>query len=273
MSRIANRFESLKAENKKALIPYIVAGDPDLDLTLVLMHEMVEAGASLIELGIPFSDPMADGPSIQLGHERALRNNTSTRDVLALVKSFREKDSLTPIVLMGYLNPFEIFGYEKFAIAASVAGVDALLVVDLPPEEATDFKAELNKKDIDLIFLIAPTTTKERIAIINKQASGFLYYVSLKGVTGAGNFDINEVEEKISEIRSISDLPITVGFGIKDGESAAQLSSFSDGVVVGSKLVDQCVLKNYDGNLDKIKVTQSITSILREMHSAMHPDL
>jgi len=270
MSRIAKRFKALKAQNKKSLIPYVVAGDPDLDFTQLLMHKMVEAGASIIELDIPFSDPMADGPSIQQGHERALKNNVSCRDVLALAKKFREQDKETPIVLMGYLNPFEVFGYEEFASAASDAGIDALLIVDLPPEEAGAFKAELSKKNIDLIFLIAPTTTKDRIALINKQASGFLYYVSLKGVTGAGNLDIKEVEQKISEIRTISQLPINVGFGIKDGESAAQLSRFSDGVIVGSKLVDQCDLRNYDGNIDKIKITENICTILAEMHSAMH---
>lgn len=270
MSRIAKRFQELKAQNKKALIPYVVAGDPDLDFTLVLMHQMVKAGASLIELGIPFSDPMADGPSIQLGHERALENNVSCHDVLALVKSFRESDNETPIVLMGYLNPFEIFGYEKLANAASDAGVDALLIVDLPPEEASEFKQALSKKNIDLIFLIAPTTTKKRIALISQQASGFLYYVSLKGVTGAGNLDIKEVEEKIVEIRSISALPINVGFGIKDGQSAAQLSKFSDGVIIGSKLVEQCDSRNYDGNIDKIKIAHNICNILADIHSAMN---
>jgi len=270
MSRIAQRFKDLKAQNKKALIPYIVAGDPDLELTAVLMPALVKAGASIIELGIPFSDPMADGPSIQLGHERALKNKVSTRDVLALVKNFRKQDQTTPLVLMGYLNPFEIFGYEKFAQAAADAGVDALLIVDLPPEEASAFKEELVKKDIDLIFLIAPTTTQQRIELISQQASGFLYYVSLKGVTGAGNLDVKEVEEKISQIRKISKLPINVGFGIKDGKSAAQLSKFSDGVIVGSKLVDQCDLRNYDGNVDKIKIINQITEIVSEIHIAMN---
>lgn len=270
MSRIAKRFQELKSQHKKALIPYVVAGDPDLDFTLVLMHQMVSAGASIIELGIPFSDPMADGPTIQLGHERALKNKVSLHDVLSLVKNFREQDLETPIVLMGYLNPFEIFGYEKFAAAASEAGVDALLIVDLPPEEASTFKLALTKNNMDLIFLIAPTTTKQRIALITQQASGFLYYVSLKGVTGAANIDIKEVQEKLSEIRSISQLPINVGFGIKDGQSAAQLSKFADGVVVGSKLVEQCDLRNYDGNIDKLKIANSISSILSDMHNAMH---
>jgi tryptophan synthase alpha chain len=262
-TRLATRFESLKAQNKKALIPYIVAGDPEISMTEDFMHALVESGASVIELGMPFSDPMADGPSNQLGHERALKNKISLDDVLQLVKNFREKDQETPVVLMGYLNPIEVYGYERFSQAAGKAGVDALLIVDLPPEEAADLKAEARKQNIDLIFLIAPTTTKERIALISSQASGFLYYVSLKGVTGAGHLDIDAVEKKLADIREVSKLPVNVGFGIKDGKSAAQLAKLADGVVVGSKLVDQCALE------EKEKISSELTGILSEMRTAI----
>ena len=269
MSRLTPRFQELKAKNQKALVPYIVAGDPELSLTLTFMHDMVKAGASIIELGIPFSDPMADGPTIQAGHERALKNNVSCRDILALVAEFREKDKGTPIVLMGYLNPVEIFGYQKFAKAAAKAGVDAVLLVDLPPEEATEFKAALQSYEIDLIFLIAPTTTPERIKLIASQASGFLYYVSLKGVTGAGNLDLKEVEQKISEIKSISTLPINVGFGIKDGKSAAKIAQYADGVVVGSKLVEQCALLNARKKPDKKQIVFNLQKTISEIRQAM----
>lgn len=269
MSRLTPRFQELKAKNQKALVPYIVAGDPELSMTLIFMHDMVKAGASIIELGIPFSDPMADGPTIQAGHERALKNNVSCRDILALVAEFRGKDKSTPIVLMGYLNPIEIFGYEKFAKAAAKAGVDALLIVDLPPEEAAELKIFLQAQQIDLIFLIAPTTTQERIQLISSQASGFLYYVSLKGVTGAGNLDLEEVEQKISEIKSISNLPVNVGFGIKDGKSAAQIAKYADGVVVGSKLVEQCALLNSRKKPDKKAINLALQKTIADIRQAM----
>ncbi len=261
--RLSKRFEELKSQKRKALVPYIVAGDPEISMTLDFMVELVCKGASIIELGMPFSDPMADGPSNQLGHERALKHKLSTMDILNTVSAFRKQDNETPVVLMGYLNPVEVYGYEKFSRDAAEAGVDALLIVDLPPEEATELKACLKQHGLDLIFLIAPTTTKERIALINSQASGFLYYVSLKGVTGAGHLDVAEVEKKISEIRSVSKLPINVGFGIKDGKSAAQLSKVADGVVVGSKLVDQCA----SGSKESIQ--KALGSVLSEIRQAM----
>ncbi len=263
MSRLSSCYEKLRAENKKALVPYIVVGDPDIETSLELMHAMVKAGANIIELGVPFSDPMAEGPSIQLAHERALKHNTSLKDVLTLVKKFREKDQDTPVLLMGYLNPYEIFGYDALAVAANNAGVDAFLVVDLPPEEAADFKAACSAFEIDLIFLIAPTTTQARMQAINAQASGFIYYVSLKGVTGAGHIDLEEVENKVSEIKGICELPVNVGFGIKDADSAAQLSNVADGVIVGSKLVDQCVKG------DREIIIKSITDILKDMRQAI----
>ncbi len=244
MSRIAECFSLLAQQNKKALVPYIVAGDPHKNLTLEFMHGMVAHGASIIELGLPFSDPMADGPSNQAGHERALKNRMSTQDVLALVASFRKTNQTTPVVLMGYLNPVEVYGYARFAQAAKDAGVDGVLIVDLPPEEAKVFKTELNQRDMDLIFLIAPTTSAKRMKLICEQASGFLYYVSLKGVTGAGHLDVEEVKQKIAQIREFTTLPINVGFGIKDGASARKLAEAADGVVVGSVLVEQCAMAN-----------------------------
>lgn len=239
MSRIAAAFANLKKQQRKALVPYIVAGDPSLAATVPLMHALVQAGADVIELGVPFSDPMAEGPTIQLAHERALLNNVSLRQVLELVREFRKTDNNTPIVLMGYANPIEVLGYANFAQMAQAAGVDGVLTVDMPPEEAREFHAELKKVDLDNIYLIAPTTTAERIRLIAELASGYLYYVSLKGVTGAGHLDMHSVSEKMALINSITDLPVCVGFGIKDAESAKQIAQLADGAVVGSALIDK----------------------------------
>lgn len=236
MSRISNYFIAAKAANKKALVAYIVCGDPYPSATLDTMHAMVKNGVSIIELGVPFSDPMAEGPVIQHAHERALAHNFSLRDTLSVVKQFRETNNDTPVVLMGYANPVERFGYAAFAQAAADAGVDGLLTVDLPPEEVSDLKVELDRVGIDNIFLLAPTTKVERARTISHHASGFLYYVSLKGVTGAGHLDVNHVKEKLAEF-SIHDLPICVGFGIKDPETAKAVAALADGVVVGSALV------------------------------------
>lgn len=241
MSRIANCLAQLKQQNKKALVPYFVAGDPQLELCVPMMHALVEAGADIIELGVPFSDPMAEGPVIQMAHERALVHNTSLRDVLSCVKQFREKDATTPVVLMGYANPVEVMGYEAFAQKAQESGVDGVLTVDMPPEEATDFIAALKRHGLDNIFLIAPTTTEDRIRLIAGKASGYLYYVSLKGVTGAGNLDVQSVVEKVELIQSITNLPLCVGFGIKDADSAQKIAQIADGAVVGSALVDRMV--------------------------------
>jgi tryptophan synthase alpha chain len=238
VSRIAGRFQQLAEQGRTALIPYIVAGDPDLDTTVPLMHQMVVSGADIIEIGVPFSDPMAEGPVIQLGHERSLANGTSLIKVLALVAEFRRKDSETPLLLMGYANPIMHMGYSKFAEAAALAGVDALITVDIPPEEVADMNAALQKVGIDNIFLVAPTTPPERVRRIAELASGFIYYVSLKGVTGAGNLDTVEVASRVEEIRKHSALPVAVGFGIKDASSAKSVAAVADGVVVGSALVN-----------------------------------
>lgn len=237
MSRLKNTFERLHQESKQALIPYIMAGDPDLPQTLELMHQMVDAGANVIELGIPFSDPMADGAVIQLAAERALDAGTNLQTVLDMVAQFRQRDQQTAVVLMGYLNPVEWMGYETFAKAASTAGVDGMLLVDLPPEEAGDTQSLFQQYGLDLIFLLAPTTTDERIAQAAKLASGYLYYVSLKGVTGAATLDVTDVTCHLQRIRRYVSLPVCVGFGIKDAESAASVAAVADGVVVGSALV------------------------------------
>ncbi|MFO1348263.1 MAG: tryptophan synthase subunit alpha [Pseudomonadales bacterium] len=231
-------MQQLKATNRKALIPYIVAGDPDAATTLAALQAMVKAGADILEIGVPFSDPMAEGPTIQKGHERALESGMSLRKVLALVQTFRKTDDKTPIVLMGYANPIERMGYAAFADAASAAGVDGLLTVDIPPEEAHELNAELKRVGIDNIFLLAPTTTDARAKQICELATGYLYYVSLKGVTGAGNLDTAEVRQKLAQFRSYTSLPLCVGFGIKDAESARAVSETADGVVVGSVLVN-----------------------------------
>jgi len=239
VSRIANRLTKLREQQRKAVVPYIVAGDPQLAVTVPLMHELVRHGADIIELGVPFSDPMAEGPVIQLGHERALLHRTSLRNVLELVAEFRRDDNATPIVLMGYANPVEHMGYAVFADAAVKAGVDGLLTVDIPPEEAEELNVELKRVGIDNIFLLAPTTTEARIRTIAELASGYLYCVSLKGVTGAGHLDVEAVSVMLQRIKAITDLPITVGFGIKDATSAAAIAKVAEGVVIGSALVDR----------------------------------
>jgi len=237
MKRITTCFEQLRAQNRQALIPFITAGIPNPSMTVELMHTLVKGGADIIELGIPFSDPMADGPVIQHASEQALAAGTRLTDVLQMVKTFRQQDTTTPIVLMGYLNPIEIMGYQPFVTTAASVEVDGVLTVDLPPEESGEFGDLLQTHAIAPIFLIAPTTTPERMQKIASQAKGYLYYVSIKGVTGSANLDINAVAEKIAEIRSYTQLPIGVGFGIKDAESAAKVAKVCDAVIVGSALV------------------------------------
>ncbi|GLS26668.1 tryptophan synthase subunit alpha [Marinibactrum halimedae] len=237
-NRLNQTLKALKDEGRKALVTYIVNGDPTRDATVPTMHEMVAAGANVIELGVPFSDPMAEGPTIQRGHERALMHRVSLRDTLDVVKAFRQTDNTTPIVLMGYANPVERMGYDAFAKAAVEAGVDGLLTVDLPPEEAEPLDDQLKGVGLETIFLISPTTKAERAEKILSLASGFVYYVSLKGVTGAGHLNTDEVEAKMASIRTMTDLPICVGFGIKDGASAKAVAKTADGAVVGSVLVD-----------------------------------
>ncbi|MCW8935419.1 MAG: tryptophan synthase subunit alpha [Gammaproteobacteria bacterium] len=263
MSRLQASFETLKSANKTALIPYITAGDPHPSVTVNLMHDMVQAGASILELGIPFSDPMAEGPVIQLACERALKHNVSLTDVLGMVKEFRSKDNDTPIVLMGYTNPVEVMGYEKFAKAAASSGVDGLILVDLPPEEGADLISALNVNKIDMIFLLAPTSTDERMQLICDQASGFVYYVSLKGVTGSANLDVASVVKKVEQIRGHTSIPVGVGFGIRDAESAAQVASVADAVVVGSALVNR-IAENADNPEEMSKQVCALLSSMRE---------
>ncbi len=239
MSRIANLFERLRGEGRTALIPFVTAGDPNPDVTVPLMHRMAAAGADLIELGVPFSDPIADGPVIQRATERALAAGVRLRDVLDMVRAFRAEDTETPLVLMGYLNPIEIMGVELFAAEAAAAGVDGTLVVDVPPEEAGPLAGALRPRGLDLVYLLAPTSDGERIARIGAAASGFVYYVAVKGVTGAGNLDIDAVAAKLGEIRQQIALPIGVGFGIKDGPSAARVAAVADAVIVGSAIVER----------------------------------
>ena len=239
MSRISQYLNQVKASGKKALVAYVVNGDPFPQATLPTLHAMVEQGVDVIELGVPFSDPMAEGPVIQKGHERALEHGTSLKDTLALVKQFRASNNTTPVVLMGYANPVERFGYAEFAKAAAEAGVDGLLTVDLPPEEVTLLKQELDARGLDNIFLLAPTTRLERAKKIAAFASGFLYYVSLKGVTGAGHLDVDAVKSKLAEFGQLTALPVCVGFGIKDPQTAKAIAALADGVVIGSVLVDK----------------------------------
>lgn len=239
MSRISQRLTQAKAAGKKILVAYVVNGDPYPEATLPAMHALVASGVDVIELGVPFSDPMAEGPVIQKGHERALTHNTSLKSSLDIVKQFRQTNSTTPVVLMGYANPVERFGYQAFAKAAAEAGVDGLLTVDLPPEEVSVLKQALDDVGMDNIFLLAPTTTVERARKIASHASGFLYYVSLKGVTGAGHLDVDAVKSKLNEFGKLTDLPVCVGFGIKDPQTAKAIAQLADGVVVGSVLVDK----------------------------------
>ncbi|MFC1589835.1 tryptophan synthase subunit alpha [Pseudomonadota bacterium] len=269
MSRLKACFERLSAESKKALIPYVMTSDPQPEVTLPLMHAMVEAGASIIELGAPFSDPMADGPVIQGAAERSLEHHTSLHDVFDVAKQFREKDDQTPIVLMGYLNPIEVMGYEAFAKQAAENGIDGVITVDMPPEEAEDYIIALKKYQLDPIFLIAPTTTEERMQKIAAVASGFVYYVSLKGVTGAATLDVAGVVERVSLIRKYIDLPIGVGFGINNAETAASLSSCADAVVVGSAIVNRMAAQKDVKSEQTTIIVRDVTDLLDSMRKAM----
>ena len=239
MSRIQATFEQLAKNRRKALIPFVTAGDPEPGMTVPLMHALVEAGADVIELGVPFSDPMADGPTIQRASERALKQGMSLRGVLDLVAEFRKQDNSTPIVLMGYGNPIEAMGWEVFAKRCAEVGVDGVLTVDFPPEESHDAFEHLQRHGIDPIFLLAPTTEDARIERVAKLARGYVYYVSLKGVTGAGNLDLSAIEQKIPQLRKHIKLPIGVGFGIRDAATAKAVAKLCDGVVVGSRIVQE----------------------------------
>jgi tryptophan synthase alpha chain len=265
MSRLANKFAELKASGRKALIPFITAGDPYPEFTVPLLHEMVAAGADVIELGVPFSDPMADGPVIQRASERALSHHVGLRKVLSMAIEFRKSDQDTPLVLMGYLNPIEIMGYEDFANAVQRADVDGVLTVDLPPEEAEACVSLLRARGIDQIFLLAPNTNAERIQKMDAVGSGYLYYVSLKGVTGAGHLDTADVEQKLQLIRENTGLPVGVGFGVKDADTAKTIAAIADGVVVGSALISK-IEANLD---DPQQAKQEIIALLKSMRQAM----
>ncbi|MBP6096106.1 MAG: tryptophan synthase subunit alpha [Methyloversatilis sp.] len=239
MSRITHTLSALESAGRKALIPFITAGDPDMAVTVPLMHTLVEAGADIIELGVPFSDPMADGPTIQRASERALLKKVSLRQVIAAVAEFRTRDSKTPVVLMGYANPIEAMGVDAFASAASTAGADGVLVVDYPPEESKEFAQVVRAAGLDVIFLLAPTSTDTRIRAVGEIGSGYIYYVSLKGVTGAGHIDIGAVSQRIPFIRESVGLPVAVGFGVRDGTSARALAGVADAVVIGSRIIEE----------------------------------
>ena len=237
MSRLAARFRALREEGRAALVPFVTAGDPDPGVTRKLLPRLVEAGADVIEVGVPFSDPMADGPVIQRAGERALAAGTSLAGVLDVVRGFRAADPHTAVVLMGYLNPIEAMGPVRFADRAAEAGVDGVIVVDMPPEEGEPLLTALRERGIDPVFLLSPTTSPERMRRIASEGAGFLYYVSLKGITGAGHLDTGAVAEALARVRAVSDLPVGVGFGIADAEAARRVAAVADAVVVGSAIV------------------------------------
>lgn len=237
MSRIAATFERLKKQGRKALIPFVTAGDPDPALAVPLMHALVAGGADVIELGVPFSDPMADGPVIQRSSERALKHGVSLKSVIGYVSEFRKRDSTTPVVLFGYANPIEAMGVERFADAAKGADADGALVVDYPPEEAHTLVELLDVRGLDTVFLLSPTTDDARLKRVAALGRGYLYYVSLRGVTGAAHIDLEDVAARIARIRTFTGLPIGVGFGIRDPETAKRIAGVADAVIIGSRLV------------------------------------
>ncbi len=239
MSRIQTVFQRLQAEGRKALIPFVTAGFPAPELSLPLMNALVEGGADIIELGVPFSDPMADGPTIQRASERALAQGMSMRKVLETVRAFRAANADTPVVLMGYANPIEAMGAERFVSAAREVGVDGVLVVDYPPEECMGFAATAKAGGLDPIFLLAPTSGEQRFADVARAGSGYIYYVSLKGVTGSARLDVDEVARRIPQIRAAVGMPVGVGFGIRDAESAQRIGAVADAVVIGSRIIEE----------------------------------
>lgn len=267
MSRLAAKFKELAESGRKALIPFISAGDPNPDFTVPMMHAMVAAGADIIELGVPFSDPMADGPVIQRASERALQHKMSLRRVLQLALEFRKQDQDTPVVLMGYLNPIECMGYESFANNAKRADIDGVLTVDMPPEEAEECVELLKERGIDPVFLLAPNSSDERIRKMDAFGSGYLYYVSLKGVTGAGHLNTDDVEKKLVQIRQNTQLPVGVGFGVKDAETAKTVAGIADGVVVGSALISKIENNLDDPDAAKREVIVLIESMRLAMDS------
>ena len=253
MSRISGRFAKLKSAGRKALIPYVTAGFPLASSTLPLLHGLVEAGSDILEIGVPFSDPMADGPAIQRSSECALKNGIGLSDVLNLVKTFREKDAETPIVLMGYANPIECMGVETFVAAAKAAGVDGVIVVDYPPEECGPFTELCGKAGIDCIFLLAPTSTDARIREVSRAGSGYLYYVSLKGVTGVKTADTADIETHLPRLRAASKMPIGVGFGIKDADSARAIAKSADAIIIGTRIIQEIESAGPEHAVERVK--------------------
>lgn len=263
MSRIDQRFAALKAAGRTGLIPFVTAGDPAPEHTVALMHALVDAGADVIELGVPFSDPMADGPVIQHASERAIAKGVGLADVLKWVAQFRERDQATPIVLMGYLNPVEIRGFQRFADEATKAGVDGVLLVDCPLEEA-EVLAPLRSAGLKQILLAAPTTAPERMAQLCEAADGFLYYVSFAGITGAGRLSTQDIAARVADIRKRAKAPVAVGFGVKDAQSAKAIGGFADAVVIGSALVERL-----DGAKTASEITATIDDFLRPIRAAL----
>jgi tryptophan synthase alpha chain len=268
MSRIQATFETLKAARRKALIPYIAAGDPYADATVEIMLAMASAGADVIELGVPFSDPMADGPVVQRAGERALKHGVGLSDVLRLVAEFRKLDQQTPLVLMGYANPIEAMGVEKFIAAAQAADIDGVIVVDYPPEECEPFAAAAKKHGIDPVFLLAPTSTDKRIEQVARVGSGYLYYVSLRGITGASHIDLGDVAARIPKIRAATRLPIGVGFGIRDAESARRVAQTADAVIIGSRIIQEIEAGSADGAV--ARVTAFLKPIRQALDASFH---
>ena len=265
VSRIANTFARLLSEKRKALIPFVTAGDPSPMITVPLMHAMVDAGADIIELGVPFSDPMADGPVIQRSSERALKFGVGLNDVLAYVGEFRKTNQTTPVVLMGYANPIERMGMKVFAERASTAGVDGVLVVDYPPEESLALLETMDAAGIDVIYLLSPTSSPERIKLVSAAARGYIYYVSLKGVSGAANIDTSDVELMIAKIKAQTKLPVGVGFGIRDGDTARRISRFADAAVIGSRIIQEMETATPDTAVEKVR--ELLADIRKKMDS------
>ena len=264
MSRIQATFKSLKNKKEKALIPFFTAGDPHPDKTVEIMHALVESGADMIELGIPFSDPMADGPIIQRASERALKNNVGITTTIKLAAEFRRNNKITPLILMGYANPIEAIGIDNFISLIKDADIDGVVTVDYPPEESEQFVRRLKENNIDSIFLIAPTTNNNRIKLIINQATGFLYYVSLKGVTGSVNINIKQVAQKVQNIKEFTTLPIGVGFGVRNAKTAKEVSLISDAVVIGSRIVQE--IEDSNG----VDLINNIKNLMVEMKNSIN---
>ncbi|GAB6033815.1 tryptophan synthase subunit alpha [Galenea microaerophila] len=267
--KISKTFTDLAYQGRTALIPYLTAGDPHPEWTVPLMHKLVESGADIIELGVPFSDPMADGPVIQKAVERALAHQVSLHQVLQMVADFRQENTKTPIVLMGYLNPIEAMGYDVFAREAAAAGVQGVLTVDMPPEESEAYAKDLEAQGLEAIFLVSPTTPENRLQAVNQRGRGFVYYVSLKGVTGSKALDVEDVRQQVSHLRGKVDLPVGIGFGIRDAEAAYQMAKLGDGVIVGSALVS-VIEENPTADFESLaaKIQQKMTMFRQAIDKA-----